>query len=85
MSFFWHHLGYMGWMKKSPVTSADEVPSTPPAETADNMRITIAAPTAYMAGAIAGKMSASGKLGVVGLVPIPEVVATSTATLGAQS
>jgi simple sugar transport system substrate-binding protein len=41
---------------------------------------------AYMAGVIAGKMSASGKLGVVGSVPIPEVVRNiNSFTLGAQS
>ena len=41
---------------------------------------------AYMAGVIAGKMSPSGKLGVVGSVPIPEVVRNiNSFTLGAQS
>ena len=41
---------------------------------------------AYLAGVIAGKMSASGKLGVVGSVPIPEVVRNiNSFTLGAQS
>ena len=41
---------------------------------------------AYMAGVIAGKMSVSGKLGVVGSVPIPEVVRNiNSFTLGAQS
>ena len=41
---------------------------------------------AYLAGMIAGKMSVSGKLGVVGSVPIPEVVRNiNSFTLGAQS
>ena len=41
---------------------------------------------AYMAGVIAGKMSKSGVLGVVGAVPIPEVVRNiNSFTLGAQS
>ena len=57
-------------------------------KTADNLR-TYDSRTyegAYMAGVIAGKMSASGKLGVVGSVPIPEVVRNiNSFTLGAQS
>ena len=57
-------------------------------KTADNMR-TYDSRTyegAYLAGVIAGKMSASGKLGVVGSVPIPEVVRNiNSFTLGAQS
>ncbi len=41
---------------------------------------------AYMAGVIAGKMSKSGILGVVGSVPIPEVIRNiNSFTLGAQS
>ncbi|MDP1968537.1 MAG: BMP family ABC transporter substrate-binding protein [Burkholderiaceae bacterium] len=41
---------------------------------------------AYMAGVIAGKMSKSGTLGVVGSVPIPEVIRNNNSfTLGAQS
>ncbi len=41
---------------------------------------------AYMAGIIAGKMTKSGTLGVVGSVPIPEVIRNINAfTLGAQS
>jgi len=41
---------------------------------------------AYMAGVIAGKMSKSGTLGVVALVPIPEVIRNiDSFTLGAQS
>ncbi len=41
---------------------------------------------AYMAGIIAGKMSKSGTLGVVGSIPIPEVIRNiNSFTLGAQS
>jgi simple sugar transport system substrate-binding protein len=41
---------------------------------------------AYLAGVIAGKMSKTGTLGVVGSVPIPEVVRNiNSFTLGAQS
>ncbi len=41
---------------------------------------------AYMAGVVAGRMSKSGTLGVVGSVPIPEVVRNiNSFTLGAQS
>ncbi|HLL19757.1 MAG TPA: BMP family ABC transporter substrate-binding protein, partial [Rubrivivax sp.] len=41
---------------------------------------------AYMAGVIAGKMSKAGVLGVVGSIPIPEVVRNiNSFTLGAQS
>lgn len=57
-------------------------------KTAENMR-TYDSRTyegAYMAGVIAGKMSKSGTLGVVGSIPIPEVVRNINAfTLGAQS
>ena len=57
-------------------------------KTADNMR-TYDSRTyegAYMAGVIAGKMSKTGMLGVVGSVPIPEVVRNiNSFTLGAQS
>ena len=56
--------------------------------TADNLR-TYDSRTyegAYMAGVIAGKMSKTGTLGVVGSVPIPEVVRNiNSFTLGAQS
>jgi basic membrane protein A len=55
---------------------------------ADNMR-TYDSRTyegAYMAGVIAGKMSKTGTLGVVGSVPIPETVRNiNSFTLGAQS
>ena len=41
---------------------------------------------AYMAGVIAGKMTKTGTLGVVGSIPIPEVVRNiNSFTLGAQS
>ena len=41
---------------------------------------------AYMAGVIAGKMSKNGTLGVVGSIPIPEVIRNiNSFTLGAQS
>ncbi|MEO6918723.1 MAG: BMP family ABC transporter substrate-binding protein [Collimonas sp.] len=41
---------------------------------------------AYLAGVVAGKISKSGKLGVVGSVPIPEVIRNIDAfTLGARS
>ena len=57
-------------------------------KTADNMR-TYDSRTyegAYMAGVIAGKMSKTGTLGVVGSVPIPEVVRNiNSFTMGAQS
>jgi len=57
-------------------------------KTADNMR-TYDSRTyegAYMAGVVAGKMSKSGVLGVVGSIPIPEVVRNiNSFTLGAQS
>jgi basic membrane protein A len=57
-------------------------------KTAENMR-TYDSRTyegAYMAGVIAGKMTKSNVLGVVGSVPIPEVVRNIDAfTLGAQS
>ena len=57
-------------------------------KTADNLR-TYDSRTyegAYMAGVVAGKMSKSGTLGVVGSVPIPEVVRNiNSFTLGAQS
>ena len=55
---------------------------------ADNMR-TYDSRTyegAYMAGVIAGKMSKTGTLGVVGSIPIPEVIRNiNSFTLGAQS
>ena len=41
---------------------------------------------AYMAGVVAGKMSKSGTVGVVGSIPIPEVIRNiNSFTLGAQS
>jgi simple sugar transport system substrate-binding protein len=57
-------------------------------KTAENMR-TYDSRTyegAYMAGVIAGKMTKSNTLGVVGSIPIPEVIRNINAfTLGAQS
>ncbi|OYY97221.1 MAG: BMP family ABC transporter substrate-binding protein [Polaromonas sp. 28-63-22] len=57
-------------------------------KTAENMR-TYDSRTyegAYMAGVIAGKMSKTGTLGVVGSIPIPEVIRNiNSFTLGAQS
>jgi basic membrane protein A len=57
-------------------------------KTADNMR-TYDSRTyegAYMAGVIAGKMTKTNTLGVVGSIPIPEVVRNiNSFTLGAQS
>jgi simple sugar transport system substrate-binding protein len=57
-------------------------------KTAENMR-TYDSRTyegAYLAGVIAGKMSKSGTLGVVGSIPIPEVIRNiNSFTLGAQS
>ena len=57
-------------------------------KTADNMR-TYDSRTyegAYMAGVIAGKMTKSNTLGVVGSIPIPEVIRNiNSFTMGAQS
>ena len=57
-------------------------------KTAENMR-TYDSRTyegAYLAGVIAGKMSKAGMLGVVGSIPIPEVIRNiNSFTLGAQS
>jgi basic membrane protein A and related proteins len=57
-------------------------------KTADNMR-TYDSRTyegAYMAGVVAGAMTKSNTLGVVGSIPIPEVIRNiNTFTLGAQS
>lgn len=57
-------------------------------KTADNLR-TYDSRTyegAYMAGVIAGKMTKSNTLGVVGSIPIPEVIRNiNSFTLGAQS
>ncbi len=57
-------------------------------KSAENMRVYDARTYegAYMAGVIAGKMTKSNVLGVVGSVPIPEVVRNiNSFTLGAQS
>jgi basic membrane protein A and related proteins len=57
-------------------------------KTADNMR-TYDSRTyegAYMAGVVAGKMTKSGTLGVVGSIPIPEVIRNiNSFTMGAQT
>ena len=57
-------------------------------KTADNMR-TYDSRTyegAYMAGVVAGKMTKSNTLGVVGSIPIPEVIRNiNSFTMGAQS
>ena len=57
-------------------------------KTADNLR-TYDSRTyegAYLAGVVAGQMSKTGELGVVGSVPIPEVIRNiNSFTLGAQS
>jgi simple sugar transport system substrate-binding protein len=57
-------------------------------KTADNMR-TYDSRTyqgAYMAGVVAGKMTKSNTIGVVGSIPIPEVIRNiNSFTLGAQS
>jgi basic membrane protein A len=57
-------------------------------KTAENMR-TYDSRTyegAYMAGVIAGSMSKTGTIGVVGSIPIPEVIRNiNTFTMGAQS
>jgi basic membrane protein A and related proteins len=57
-------------------------------KTADNLRIydSRTYEGAYLAGVIAGKMSKTGTIGVVGSIPIPEVIRNiNSFTLGAQS
>ena len=57
-------------------------------KTADNMRIydSRTYEGAYMAGIIAGKMTKTNTLGVVGSIPIPEVIRNiNSFTMGAQS
>ncbi|MGV3569011.1 MAG: BMP family ABC transporter substrate-binding protein, partial [Ramlibacter sp.] len=81
--------GYMEPMLKVAADSKDvKFEHATGYKTADNLR-TYDSRTyegAYMAGVIAGKMSKSGTLGVVGSVPIPEVVPNiNSFTLGAQS
>ena len=81
--------GYMEPMLKIAADSPGVMPGHATGyKTAPNMR-TYDSRTyegAYLAGVIAGKMSVSGKLGVVGSVPIPEVVRNiNSFTLGAQS
>jgi simple sugar transport system substrate-binding protein len=57
-------------------------------KTAENLRIydSRTYEGAYLAGVIAGKMSKTGTIGVVGSIPIPEVIRNiNSFTLGAQS
>ncbi|MCC2674616.1 MAG: putative Uncharacterized type transport system, periplasmic component, partial [Ramlibacter sp.] len=81
--------GYMEPMLKVAADSKDvKFEHATGYKTADNLR-TYDSRTyegAYMAGVIAGKMSKTGTLGVVGSVPIPEVVRNiNSFTMGAQS
>ena len=81
--------GYMDYMLKLAADAKDvKFEHATGYKTVDNMR-TYDSRTyegAYMAGVIAGGMTKSGVLGVVGSVPIPEVVRNiNSFTLGAQS
>ncbi|HEX2011742.1 MAG TPA: BMP family ABC transporter substrate-binding protein [Roseateles sp.] len=81
--------GYMEPMLKAAVDLKDvKFEHATGYKQADNMR-TYDSRTyegAYMAGVIAGKMTKSNTLGVVGSVPIPEVIRNiNSFTLGAQS
>ncbi|MGH6978729.1 MAG: BMP family ABC transporter substrate-binding protein, partial [Brevundimonas sp.] len=81
--------GYMEPMLKVAVDSKDvKFEHATGYKTADNLR-TYDSRTyegAYMAGVIAGKMTKTNTLGVVGSIPIPEVVRNiNSFTLGAQS
>src|SRR5688572_17382206 len=81
--------GYMEPMLKVATDSKDvKFEHATGYKTADNMR-TYDSRTyegAYMAGVIAGKMTKTNTLGVVGSIPIPEVVRNiNSFTLGAQS
>ncbi len=81
--------GYMEPMLKVAADSKDvKFEHATGYKTADNMR-TYDSRTyegAYMAGVIAGGMTKTGTLGVVGSVPIPEVIRNiNSFTLGAQS
>lgn len=81
--------GYMDYMLKVAADSKDvKFEHATGYKTADNLR-TYDSRTyegAYMAGVIAGGMTKSNVLGVVGSVPIPEVVRNiNSFTLGAQS
>jgi len=81
--------GYMESMLKVAADSKDvKFEHATGYKQADNMR-TYDSRTyegAYMAGVVAGKMTKSGTLGVVGSIPIPEVIRNiNSFTLGAQS
>ena len=81
--------GYMEPMLKSAADLKDvKFEHATGYKTADNMR-TYDSRTyegAYMAGVIAGGMSKTGTIGVVGSIPIPEVIRNiNSFTLGAQS
>ena len=81
--------GYMEPMLKVAADSKDvKFEHATGYKTAENMR-TYDSRTyegAYMAGVIAGKMTKSNTLGVVGSIPIPEVIRNiNSFTLGAQS
>jgi len=81
--------GYMEPMLKVAVDNTDvKFEHGTGYKTADNMR-TYDSRTyegAYMAGVVAGSMTKSNTLGVVGSIPIPEVIRNINAfTLGAQS
>jgi len=81
--------GYMDYMLKIAADSKDvRFEHATGYKTAENMR-TYDSRTyegAYLAGVIAGRMTKTGTLGVVGSVPIPEVIRNiNSFTLGAQS
>ncbi len=81
--------GYMDYMLKVAADNKDvKFEHATGYKMADNMR-TYDSRTyegAYMAGVVAGKMSKSGTVGVVGSIPIPEVIRNiNSFTLGAQS
>ncbi|WP_119157115.1 BMP family ABC transporter substrate-binding protein [Caldimonas tepidiphila] len=81
--------GYMDYMLKVAADNPEvKFEHATGYKTAENLR-TYDARTyegAYMAGVIAGKMTKSNVLGVVGSVPIPEVIRNiNSFTLGAQS
>jgi len=81
--------GYMDYMLKVAADSKDvRFEHATGYKTAENMR-TYDSRTyegAYLAGVIAGRMTKTGTLGVVGSVPIPEVIRNiNSFTLGAQS
>jgi simple sugar transport system substrate-binding protein len=81
--------GYMEPMLKVAADSKDvKFEHATGFKTADNMRIydSRTYEGAYLAGVVAGAMSKSGTIGVVGSIPIPEVIRNiDSFTLGAQS